>query len=447
MSHKLPKEVASLVDEAIQQHNTAQIGWEDLTEKVNLHIAHTGQEVATSLVRQRAKKFKISKVHLNGVKSGVADKQTRLGRIADLLEKNKIDIDDIGRINKVTLKDYQMGSKDEAGNPQVTDLESASIIFSPKWEDGASWDPVTQARPVRIAQVKVRPQSKKEKVAVILPDPQIGYRHFMDTNELDPFHDEQAMNVALQVVKELQPDLIVNLGDFLDFPAFGKYEQEASWAQTTQHAIDRGYRFLAEQRAYSPNAEIIVMEGNHDRRLDAAIKRNFMSSVGLKRACGKMPVLSVPFLLRFDELNVTYQDGYPAARYWINDRLAVEHGYRINSAGSTAHKVAAQEGVSIIFGHIHRIETHYKTMDVRGKPKTVMGATPGCLCRIDGAVPSMKGSTNVMGRPILKYENWVHGMAVVEYEEGDGAFSYHDYFINPLDGYSLRMNGKTYRAN
>lgn len=373
-------------------------------------------------------------------------RQKRLGRIAELLEKNKIDVDEIGRINKVTLKDYQMGSKDEAGNPQVTDLESASIVFSPKWEDGATWEPVTQAKPVSVRHVKLRKtKPKRAKVAVILPDPQIGYRHYMDTGELDPFHDEKAMNVALQVVKDLNPDLIVNLGDFLDFPAFGKYEQEPAFAQTTQHAIDRGHRFLAEQRAYAPDAEIIVMEGNHDRRLDAAIKRNFMSSVGLKRACGKMPVLSVPFLLRFDELGVKYVDGYPAARYWINDRLAVEHGYRINSAGSTARKVAMDEGVSIIFGHVHRIETHYRTMDVRGKPRMVMGATPGCLCRIDGAVPSMKGSTDMYGRPVKKYENWQNGIAIVEY--GKEAFSYNDVFINPLDGYSLWLGGKVYRAN
>lgn len=442
MAHKLPKEVASLVDEAIQQHDSATIGWDELTERVNLHIAHTGREVAKSLVRQRAKNFGITKAHMNGKKN---DRTVRLGRIAELLEKNNIDIDEVGRVNKITLKDYQMGSKDEGGNPQVTDLESASIVFSPKWEDGASWDPVTTAKPVRIPHVKVGARKGKKKVAVILPDPQIGFRYFMDTGELDPFHDEKAMNVALQVVKDLNPDLIVNLGDFLDFPAFGKYEQEAAFAQTTQHAIDRGYRFLAEQRAYAPHAKIVVMEGNHDRRLDAAIKRNFMASIGLKRACGKMPVLSVPFLLRFKELDVEYADGYPAARYWINEKLTVEHGYRINSAGSTAQKVAKEEGVSVIFGHVHRIESWYKTMDVCGKPRMVMGATPGCLCRIDGAVPSAKGSTNLLGRPIKKYENWQHGLAVVEYEED--AFSYHDYFINSLDGYSLRMNGKTYRAN
>jgi len=255
------------------------------------------------------------------------------------------------------------------------------------------------------------------------------------------------MNVALQVVKDLNPSIVVNLGDLIDFPSFGKYEQTPEWAQTTQHAINRAYQFLAEQRAYAPNAEIVVMEGNHDRRIDKAAKANFMASVGLKRAMGTMPVLSVPFLLRLDELNVKYLDGYPARKYWINDRLACEHGYRVNSSGSTAHKVAVQEGISMIFGHVHRIETYLKTMDVREKPRTVMGATPGCLCRIDGAVPSAHGSTGIDGRPIKRYENWQHGLAVVEYEEGDGPFSYNSYYINPLDGYSVRLGGKTYHSN
>ena len=381
-------------------------------------------------------------------KTEAAQRRERLGRIADLLEKNQIDIDEVGRVNKVTLKDYQMGSKDEEGNPQVTDLESASIVFSPKWEDEPGWNPVTTAKPVRIAQVKAKPRKRtKSKVAVILPDPQIGYRRYDDTGELDPFHDEKAMNVALQVVRYLNPDLIVNLGDFLDFPSFGKYEQEPAFAQTTQAAIDRGHEFLAQQRALAPEAEIVLMAGNHDARLDAAIKRNFMAAHGLKRAGGTMPVLTVPFLLRTEELGVKYVDGYPAARYWINDRLAVEHGYRINSAGSTAHKVVTQEAVSIIFGHIHRLEVCYRTLDVRGKPRMVMAATPGCLCRIDGAVPSAKGAVDMYGRPVKKYENWQHGLAVVEYQEGDGAFSYNDVFINPLDGYSLWLGGKIFRAN
>ena len=41
----------------------------------------------------------------------------------------------------------------------------------------------------------------------------------------------------------------------------------------------------------------------------------------------------------------------------------------------------------------------------------------------DGAVPSVKGSTDPHGRPINAVEDWQQGMAVVTYEPGNGNFN------------------------
>ena len=87
------------------------------------------------------------------------------------------------------------------------------------------------------------------KAAVVLPDPQIGFRFDPVTRTLDPFHDEKAMDIALQIVQEVQPDKIVNLGDYLDFPQFSKYAQEPLFAHTTQPAIDRGSSLLGSTKS------------------------------------------------------------------------------------------------------------------------------------------------------------------------------------------------------
>jgi hypothetical protein len=42
--------------------------------------------------------------------------------------------------------------------------------------------------------------------------------------------------------------------------------------------------------------------------------------------------------------------------------------------------------VSVIFGHVHRIESKFKTRRHREGPKRSFAHTPGCLARIDGAV-------------------------------------------------------------
>ncbi|NBU24017.1 MAG: hypothetical protein EBS38_08995, partial [Actinobacteria bacterium] len=113
------------------------------------------------------------------------------------------------------------------------------LKLSPKW------DPVTQAQPVTITAPKPTKKPKtKHKVAVSLPDPQIGGRFLFDYG-WDPFHDEAAMDVALQIVSYLEEidrvDYVINLGDFLDLPSQGRFDQEAGFAGTTQKAIDRGH--------------------------------------------------------------------------------------------------------------------------------------------------------------------------------------------------------------
>ena len=150
------------------------------------------------------------------------------------------------------------------------------------------WDLVSQAKPVIIENPKEPKKLKtKHKVWVILPDPQIGYRHI--DGAWTSFHDEKAIKVSLDITNWLyhndKVDGVINLGDFLDLPSQGRFEQEAAFAGTTQAAFNRGHLFLQEQRAAAgPEAEIVLIEGNHDRRMEKFIMINAASAWGLKRA-------------------------------------------------------------------------------------------------------------------------------------------------------------------
>lgn len=351
-------------------------------------------------------------------------KKDRLGKIADLLENSGIDLEDIGRVEKVRLNEWQGFSKDDDGNPVVTDLSGISVILSPAFESGPKWPVVAPAKPVTIRATK-RPAPKRDHhVAVIFPDQQFGYRMLAD-GSLDPFHDDHALDVAEQISAYLRPEKQINLGDLNDFASFGRFLQEPGFQATTQAGLDRAHIHLAQQRAASPDGEIIVLEGNHDARISKAIITNALAAYGLRtaNAPASWPVLSVPNLLRFDELGIEYASGYPAAEVWINDRIRAIHGYRVKSAGSTASLVVDDERVSTLFGHVHRIELQHTTRHTKDGPRQNLAATPGCLCRIDGAVPSMKGAVDVLGRPIRSYENWQQGIAVVSYQPGDSDFA------------------------
>ena len=188
-----------------------------------------------------------------------------LGKLATLLERNGISVDDIGQIAKVNL--WQGFHKDEDGQAQVVDL--AGISFSPAWAEPPQWPVVQPAAPTVIRPVKSSQKRTQGRITVILPDPQIGFRRLED-GTLVPMHDEAAIDVALQITRDARPDAICNLGDLLDFPEWSsKFIVLPEFVLTTQPTIDEAHRFLARQRAIAPDADISLLAGNHDDRLDA----------------------------------------------------------------------------------------------------------------------------------------------------------------------------------
>lgn len=346
-----------------------------------------------------------------------------LGQLLELLERKNINIEDIGDVKKVSI--YQSLTKNDEGEAEVHDL--AAIQFSPAWENGPQWPVIQQGPAIKLPHKKSIIKNKnKYKKCVIIPDAQIGYYRGRD-GELEPTHDEKAMQIALELIKEVNPQIIVCVGDNLDLPEMSKYITTPAYQQTTQASIDRATKFCAELRDVAPNAKIIWLAGNHEERMPKYLLTNATAAYGLRKGNvpESWPVLTIPYLCRMEDFKIEYRPGYPASDFWINQKLRVIHGDRIKSSGSTANIYLNQEKTSVIYGHIHRIETAYKTREDFDGPRTIMAASPGCLARIDGAVPSTKGGVDLDGRPLVRYENWQQGMAVVTYEQsGDHKFSY-----------------------
>jgi len=348
-----------------------------------------------------------------------------LGKLADLFERQGINVDEVGKISRVSL--YQSLTKNEEGEAEIHDLAGVQFQFSPKWESGPEWPVIQQGPAVKLPTPKVKTKKATNfKTAVVPPDIQIGYYRNRD-GSLEPTHDEKALDVAIRLIEELQPESIICVGDNLDLPEMGKYLTTPAYQQTTQAAIDRATLFCAQMRAAAPDARIVWLAGNHEERMPKYLLTNAMAAYGLRKGNTpeSWPVLSVPYLCRMDEFGVEYRPGYPASDYWINEKLRVIHGDRVKSSGSTAHVYLNNEKTSVIYGHIHRIETAFKTREDFDGPRTIMAASPGCLARIDGAIPSTKGGVDLDGRPLTRHENWQQGIGVVTYEDdGNHRFTY-----------------------
>jgi hypothetical protein len=365
----------------------------------------------------------------------------KMGKLADLLERSGINPDEIGKVERINV--WQGFLKDENGEAQLVDM--AGIVLSPEWAEGPQYPVVQPAAPTLVRPLKSSKTKTDTRVTVILPDPQIGYRRVGE--EMIPMHDERAMSIALQIVRDMKPDAIVNLGDFIDLPEWSsKFLVLPEFVLTTQPAIDRAHRFLAEQKAVvSEDTEIVLIAGNHDDRLGKAIARNAMAAMRLKRADvpNEFPVLSIPFLLRLDDLGVKYISGYPAGRHKItNGNDIITPLYAIHGEKLDVAKVATSERQSFVQGHIHRFAMHSQTYEIDGTPKFVMAFSSGCLCRIDGAVPSTKSATDDHGTPLTRWESWQQGVAVVT-ENPDGYWTAE---MVPIYNGTSVFRGKTYKA-
>jgi predicted phosphodiesterase len=290
-----------------------------------------------------------------------------------------------------------------------------------KDDNAPEWPVIQQAEPVAVNVVN-RPAKpvRGMKLALKGADTQIGFRRLAD-GTLDPFHDNAAMDVFIQAAARLQPDKIQILGDFLDLASQGRFAQEAAFANTTQEALNAGHIFLARLRAFCPDAEIIVIEGNHDKRMQNFIEANALAAFGLKRANmpDSWPTMSLPYLLRLDELNIQYVDAYPAATDWDNDTTRNIHGTKANSRGSTTSQYVFElPHLNTWAGHTHRVEITYRSVTgARGKAVESYSANPGCLCRVDGAVPSVNGAIGADGTPARIVENWQQGFGLAYYND------------------------------
>ena len=350
--------------------------------------------------------------------------KSRLGRVANLFEKSGIDLDEIGKIQKLRISEWQGVTKDENGEAQIHDLGGISVVVSPKWAEGPEWPVVHQGPQVKLPKPSINQKNTTDwKTCIILPDMQAGYFRSID-DSLVSTHDEKAIDICVSFIKSVKPDLIVMNGDNADLPELGKYRLTPAFQRTTQATIDYLTVLMARLRDASPNAEIVWLEGNHEARLSNYMLDNAMAAFGLKRGNkpDSWPVLSIPFLCRFDEYNIKYLPGYPASQFWVNNKLRVIHGHKVASGNSTAHKYLSTEKTSVIYGHIHRREWAERTRNDWDGDKTILAVSAGCLARVDGAVPSTKGGVDLDGRPLRSTEDWQQGIAVITYQEGDSPF-------------------------
>ena len=248
---------------------------------------------------------------------------------------------------------------------------------------------------------------RKLNLDIVLPDAQVGFKRDLNTGVLTPLHDLKAIAIATEIIKEIKPDRIIMLGDMLDLPDWSThYIRSPEFYFTTQPSLDWLASWIKELRPYCK--EMVYIEGNHEKRMIDSIVQNTIQAYGIKPANEPdvPPIVSVPYMLGLHKMGVEYIGNYPHGEFYINDNLVCIHGNKVGpKSGQSVMKMLDSPRISVIQGHVHRLEMGHKTVWSHGQPKIYQAVSLGTLARIDGVVPG--GGTRY---------NWQQGFGIVEYD-------------------------------
>jgi len=248
--------------------------------------------------------------------------------------------------------------------------------------------------------------------ALIVMDRQTGHRRSHQNWTYEPIHDREAIDLAVQVAALAQPEIVVDVGDVLDFAGVSRYVGTPDLKRSLQPAICEAAFDNARLASAAQPDSFHILEGNHDARLNEKLLEDAQEMYQLRPAEAQMsggpPAMSVPALLNLRDAGIEWHGGYPDNEILLNEGVAIEHGDTAKSdSGGTVRYLLKYEAsdYSRIFGHIHRHEVAWQTQWKGQERRELCAASGGCLCRVDGGVPGVKDR-----------QNWQQGLILVHFD-------------------------------
>ena len=329
--------------------------------------------------------------------------QHLIQNIDDLINHADLDLG-TWRVERHKVNTWTTTLKGPDGYPQVVRnwQVSATLVrrLDAPGEDGAGPWVIGTPAPRRVA------PTRPIEVAVIVPDSQHGYVWSEDRTHLVPLHDVRACDVASQLIALLEPDHVVYLGDMADLAEWStRFPRPETHRDTTRPTLRTLHWWMAEHRASSPGSIIRYLEGNHEQRIQRALVETMSHAAGITAVTDTRPALDFARLVGLDALDIEYVAPYGSDLY-LWDTVRITHGDKVRSkGGATAVAVCAEATHTTLYGHVHRVESASRTLHGPKGRNVITAASPGCLCRVDGAVPG------VSARP-----NWQQGLIVVSWD-------------------------------
>lgn len=356
----------------------------------------------------------------NSWKSG--ESSEKLENIKEVFREQGFNLDEMGDQQISRLGFHTGFIKTEDGEIEYT-KPLLNAQFRP---DGELLEDKLSIQAVEIPKRRTRARNVGHKTIAICSDLHLGFR------KAEAIHDQRAIDAFLQMLNYSNPDYLINLGDLIDFADISHFAPDSNdFANTLQPTLQEAHNILALQTDATPNAERrIILEGNHDSRLQKKLLNDASQFHGIKAVGDEYPAMSLPNLLKLDKIGHEYIGGYPANEYQYKDDLIFIHG----SGGGTNPTKKLQEkypNENVVQGHLHRINSEIHT---RRDGKYIGKYIMGLMGKIDGSLPSVNNGIDSIGKPIKKYEQWQQGAMIIN-DYGDGNYEFNQIPINEGKAY------------
>jgi predicted phosphodiesterase len=187
-----------------------------------------------------------------------------------------------------------------------------------------------------------------------------------------PYHDIEAVTIALRYGVENECNTIFINGDLIDCAQVSRFERDMS-KRSAREEFDATKQFLVALRATFPNASIYWLKGNHCIRWEKFLAQK-VSEIW------DDPYFHLEERLKLNEQRVTILDDKVLVKA---GKLSITHGHHIFkgifSPVSPARGAYMKAKQSVVVSHVHRA-SHHPEVDLDGN--TVSCYSTACLCEL-----------------------------------------------------------------
>lgn len=247
------------------------------------------------------------------------------------------------------------------------------------------------------------------------------YKKVMITGDYHiPYLNNKVYNLMKNYAKQYQPDTFIINGDFLDMYSLSRFDRNPKRKTSFAQELEIGKIILKDLRKTIPNTEIIMLAGNHEKRLTKYLwNNNELFDLG---------VLDIQELMDLKTYKIRYIDA--DVDYWketdgtltIADTIIMHGDGRLNGAsysknsGYSAMNTVKNNMSNICMNHTHRLAKVYV--------KDLVGLECGCLCNCPSSY------------------NWKNGFATFEHYRGESV----NFKTYEIKNNSLIIDGVKFKA-